>query len=548
MALTAGIYAWSIFSNFCVDQDTLNYVVSLEPLRDRMTFMSCIGIKGWFAKFHLLMFSMVYLVTRACALWGPWDFLLGFKAFTLLCAVATVPLLFFICRGAMRSVPVMLATSLIPLFTLGYSWLITTADDNPLANFFNLAFVACVLVASGAVREARRERRPLLWAFISGAAAGLSMAAHLKNIVALPLLIAPAFFSPPSRAGRARIAATALLGFLTVFGLLYGLYWTQSAAEPVSSKVDFWVFHRVPGRFFLTPPHPPLRDHLAFVWAGIRSSLYAFQELYIHTNLYDRDILGPVLIALFFCLYAAAAFHGRRSRAVRILFAWFLLDAGHSFLYDSWVVERWDSFTLPVFLTLGICWDSLLGREGPRALTRFGRIRLSGLLLLFFGTLVWTNIHSTGLLLGITGDRIPCRVEEKKWWAQKMKFYFYFDHRGLYRLARAADGLADERTWFLSPRLMRPPDSTPQFVLDQYLTLYSRCYRERRLDDPNAVAALVAGGKLTRLLYVDRIRVPLYVPDGRAALTFDSSMTKTVYENPQVVLKQATFSAPAPSR
>lgn len=547
-ALVAAVYAWSLFSNFCIDSDTLNWASSLAPLRERMTFLNCIAIKGWFTKFHLLMFSAVYAVTTLCSLWGPWDFLLGFKLFTLICAVATVPLLFSICRDTMKSFPVMLVASLIPLFTLGYSWLITTADDNPLANFFNLLFVYSVLVASGAARPRARERRPELWAFAAGAAAGLSMAAHLKNIVALPLLVAPAVFPPPARAGRARIAAYALLGFLAVFGLLYGLYWAQSAGEPVFSKLDFWVFHRVPGRFFLTPPHPPLRDHFAFVYAGIRSSLYSFQELKINTALYDRDRLGPVLIALFFCLYAASAFRCRRNRAVQVLFAWFLLDAGHSFLYDSWVVERWDSFTLPVYLTIGIYWDSALGGEGSRAPTRLGRIRLSGLLLLFFAALVWTNIRSTYLLLGITDNRIPCRVEEKQWWSQKLKFYFYFDHRGLYKLARAVDGLADGKTWFLSPQIMRPPASTPQFVLDQYLTLYSRCYRERRIVDPGAIAALVAEGKLTRLLYVDRLRVPFYVPDGRAAVIFDPSMTKTAYENRQVVLKQASFSAPAPSR
>lgn len=546
-ALVAGVYAWSIFSNFCIDQDTLNWASSLEPLRDRMTFMSCIAIKGWFTKFHLLMFSMLYLITKVCALWGSWDFLLGFKIFTLICTVATVPLLFSICRDTMRSLPVMLVTSLIPFFTLGYSWLITTADDNPLANFFTLLFVYAVLVAAGAVRESRRDRRPLLWAFLAGGAAGLSMAAHLKNIVALPLLAAPALVRPPARAGRTKIAVSTLLGFLAVFGSLYALYWAQSAAEPVSSKVDFWVFHRVPGRFFLTPPHPPLSDHLLFVWAGIRSSLYAFQELYIKTSLYDRDLLGPVLIALFFCLYAVSVARCRRNRAARILFAWFLLDAGHSFLYDSWVVERWDSFTLPVYLTLGMCWDSLLAARGPRALTRFQKARLSVLLLLFFGTIVWANVRSTYLLLGVTGNRIPCRVGEKTWWAQKMKFYFYFDHRGLYRLARTADVHADERTWFLSPRLMRPPDSTPQFILEQYLTIYSRCYRERRIGDPNAIAALVASGKLTRLLYVDRIRVPCYVPDGRAAILFDPSMTKTVYEASQAVLMQASFSGGAPN-
>lgn len=543
-AFVAAVYAWGILSNFCVDSDTLNWASSLAPLRERMTFLNCIAIKGWFTKFHLLMFSAVYAVAGLCALWGPWDFLLAFKLFTLVCAVATVPLLFSICRDTMKIFPVMLVTSLIPLFTIGYSWLIITADDNPLANFFNLLFVYAVLVASGAARGWARERSPMGWALAAGAAAGLSMAAHLKNIVALPLLAAPAVFTPPPRAGRARIAAAALAGFLAVFGLLYGLYWIQSPGEPAASKLDFWVFHRVPGRFFLTPPHPPILDHLAFVYAGIRSSLYSFQELKIHTGLYDRDPLGPVLILLFFCLYAAAVLRGRANRAVQILFAWFLLDAGHSFLYDSWVVERWDSFTLPVFLSIGICWDSALAAGGARR----AKILFSALLALFFAALVWTNARSAYLLIGITGNRIPCRVEEKKWWAQRLKFYFYFDHRGLYRMARAVDGIADGKTWFLSPRVMRPADSTPHFVLERYLSLYSRCYAERRLDDPNGIEALVAGGRLDRLLYVDRLRVPFYVPDGRAAVIFDPSGTKTVYENPQVVLREASFISPARPR
>ena len=130
-AFVAAVYAWGILSNFCVDSDTLNWASSLAPLRERMTFLNCIVIKGWFTKFHLLMFSAVYAVAGLCALWGPWDFLLAFKLFTLVCAVATVPLLFSICRDTMKIFPVMLVISLIPLFTIGYSWLIITADDNP---------------------------------------------------------------------------------------------------------------------------------------------------------------------------------------------------------------------------------------------------------------------------------------------------------------------------------------------------------------------------------------------------------------------------------
>lgn len=544
MALVAGIYGWTLSANLCVDGDTLNWAVSLAPMEGRMTLLSGLAVKGWFTKFHLLMFSLVYAFAKAYEPWGGWDFLAGFKICTLVCAVLTVPALFMICRGTMRRFPAMLATSIAPLFTLGYSWLITSADDNPLANLFTLVFVWCVLAASGAVHPERRERRPLAWAFAAGAAAGLSLASHMKNVVALPLLLAPAFVRPPPRAGRARIAAAALLGFVAVFGSLYLLYWAQSDAEPAASKLDFWVFHRVPGRFVLTPPHPPLRDHLAFVWAGIRSSLYGFQELYIHTDLYDRDRLGPALIALFFAAYLYAAFRERRRRAVRILFAWFLLDAGHSFLYDSWVVERWDSCTLPVFLTIGIAWDGLLA--GGRSPLR--RAAVSAPVLLLFGALVAANVRSTRLLLGVTGNRIACRIEEKRWWREKIKHYFYFDHRALYRLAREADRRADDAAWFLSPRLMRPPDSTPQFVLRQYLALYARCYRERRIDDPNLIDPLVAGGALSRLLYVGRLSVPCYVADARPAVLFDPSSTETLLETRQVALLQASFNTSPPAQ
>ena len=542
MALVAGIYSVTVFSNLCVDGDTLDWAVSLAPLEGTLTFSSCIAVKGWFTKFHLLMFAMVYAFAKAYAPWGGWDFLAGFRICTLACAVLTVPALYLICRGTMRSFPVMLATSLVPLFTLGYSWLITTADDNPLANFFNLVFVACVLAASGAIRPDARERRPLLWAFAAGAAAGLSLASHLKNIVALPLVLVPAAVRPPSRAGRVRIAAAALLGFFVVFGSLYGLYWSQSAGESAASKLDFWVFHRVPGRFILTPPHPLLRDHLAFVWAGIRSSLYAFQELYIHTDLYDRDLLGPALIALFFAAYLCAAFRERRRRAVGILFVWFLLDAGHSLVYDSWVVERWDSFTLPVFLTIGIGWDGLLAEHRSRV----RGLAVSAPILALYGALVWANVSSTRLLLGITANRIDCRIEEKRWWAEKLKYYFYFDHREVYRLARGADRWADDRTWFLSPRLMQPPDSTPQSVLMKYLSLYSRCWRERRIDDPKLIGVLAAGGGISRLLYVDRMRIPCYVTDGRPTVLFDPASTSPLIESPQVTLMQASFDTPPP--
>lgn len=543
MALVAGIYGWTLSANLCVDGDTLNWAVSLAPMEGRMTLLSGLAVKGWFTKFHLLMFSLVYAFAKAYEPWGGWDFLAGFKICTFVCAVLTVPALFLICRGTMRRFPVMLATSIAPLFTLGYSWLITTADDNPLANLFTLVFVWVVLAASGAVHPGRRERHPLAWAFAAGAAAALSLAAHMKNVVALPLLLAPAVVRPPPRAGRARIAGAALLGFVAVFGSLYLLYWVQSDAEPAASKLDFWVFHRVPGRFALTPPRPPLRDHLVFVWAGIRSSLYGFQELYIHTNLYDRDRLGPALIVIFFAVYLYAAFREWRRRAVRILWAWFLLDAGHSFLYDSWVVERWDSCTLPVFLTIGIAWDGLLAEK--RSWVR--RFAVSAPVLALYGALVWANVSSTRLLLGITANRIDCRIEEKRWWAEKLKYYFYFDHRALYRLARETDRRADDAAWFLSPRLMRPPDSTPQLVLRRYLALYARCYRERRIDDPNLIDPLVAGGALSRLLYVGRLSVPCYVADARPAVLFDPSTSRPLFTDPQAVLMEALFVRVAPS-
>lgn len=542
MALTAAVYSYTIFSNFCMDGDTLNWTASLVPLQSRMTFLSCIGLKEWFAKFHLLMFSFVYGIAKLYSLRGGWDLLMGFKICTLLCAVLTVPLLFTICRNTMKSLPLALLTSLIPLYTLGYSWLITTCDDNVLANFFNLIFVTCVLVATGAIRGEARERHCLLWPLLTGIAAGLSIATHMKNIVALPIILALVVVKPPRPRMRLKIAAAGLLGLILSFGLLYWAYWTQSAAEPASSKLDFWVFHRVPGRFFLTPPHPPLRDHLVFVLVGIRASLYAFQELFVHTNIYDGDVLGYAVIALFFILYFVSVGGAWRSRAVKILFALFLCDAGHSFLYDSWVVERWDSFTLPVFITIGIFWDRSLTGQRERGGAR-GAL-FSVLLCLFFGTLVASNIRSTRLLIGITGNRMPYRPPATPW-PYGNKLYFYFDHRGLYSMARQLDRYFDEDTYFLSLRFMPASSSYAYAVLDQYLTCYSKNYRRRLIENPNLIGSLVSQGKLKKLIYLDTVRIPWFTGTARQLIMFDPAITRTLLENSQVVLKEARFTQPA---
>jgi len=542
LALTAALYSYTIFSNFCMDQDTLNYVTSLEPLKGKLTFLNCIGIKGWFAKFHLFMFSLVYLITKAYSFWGGLDYLIGFKICTLICALLTILLLFFICKTTMSRFSIMMVTSFMPIYVLGYSWLITTCDDNPLANFFNLLFLTCLLIATGAIAQAKCEKHCYRWAFLTGLAAGLSMASHLKNIVALPVILALVVVKPPSVRSRLRIAAAGILGLVLTFGLMYCLYWIQSTGEPVSSKLDFWVFHRVPGRFYLTPPRCPLKDQLTLAFVGIRSSLYTFQELIINTNLFDRDILGHLIVALFFAIYFASVFKMWKSRAVKILFALFLCDAGHSFLYDSWVVERWDSFTLPVFITIGIYWDSVMqGQRGAR--TPLQRMRFSALMLLFFGTLVWSNIRNTWLLIGITSNRIPYLPSAVPW-PYANKFYFYFDQRGFYDLAKRMDGFFDEGAWFLSPNFMQGPRAHVYGILDQYLTLYSKNYRNRLIENPNIIGELVNQGRLKRILYLDTVKVPFYIGTAKTRIIFDPAMTKTVYENSQIVLKEARFQPP----
>ncbi|MEJ2744924.1 MAG: hypothetical protein P8123_04455, partial [bacterium] len=240
LAITGVIYSYTIFSNFCMDQDTLNYVTSPELLKGDLSFLNCIGMKGWFAKFHLFMFSLVYLVTKAYSFWGGWDFLVGFKICTLICAIFTIAILYFICKNTMRRFYIVLAISFIPLYVLGYSWLITTCDDNALANFFNLLFLASLLIATGAVAPAKRESHCYLWALLTGITAGLSMASHLKNIVALPIILALVMVKPPPRRSRLCIAAAGFLGLLLTFGLMYWIYWIQSTGEPVASKIDFW--------------------------------------------------------------------------------------------------------------------------------------------------------------------------------------------------------------------------------------------------------------------------------------------------------------------
>lgn len=543
LAVTAGVYSYTIFSNFCMDQDTLNYVTSPELLKGDASFLKCIGMKGWFAKFHLFMFSLVYLFTKAYSFWGGWDFLAGFKICTLVCSILTIALLYFICKNAMQRFYIAMVISFIPLCVLGYSWLITTCDDNPLANFFNLLFLASLLIATGAVAPKKRESHCYLWALITGLTAGLSLASHLKNIVALPIILALIAVKPPHRRSRLGIAAAGFLGLALTFGLMYWIYWIQSAGEPVASKIDFWVFHRVPGRFYLTPPRSPLTTQAALAFAGIRSSLYTFQELVINTDLFDEDVLGYVVVGLFFAIYFTSIVKTWRSRAVKILFFLFLCDAGHSFLYDTWVVERWDSFTLPVFITIGIYWDNIT-RDAAR--TKFQKVRISGLLLIFFGALVWFNVRNTRLLIGITDNHIACRPSAKKWPYHSI-FYFYFDHRGVYNLAGKMDGFLTDGAWFLSPKFMQGPHPHVYGILDQYLTLYSKKYRNHLIENPNMIGVLANQGRLKRLVYIDTIKVPIYIGTAHSLIVFDPATTKTVYENDQFVVKEAVFNPPPPS-
>ena len=540
LAVTAGIYSYTIFSNFCMDQDTLNYVTSPELLKGDLSFLKCIGMKGWFAKFHLFMFALVYLFTKAYSFWGGWDYLVGFKICTLVCSLLTIALLYFICKNTMHRFFIVMAISFIPLYVLGYSWLITTCDDNPLANFFNLLFLTSLLIATGAITQAKRESHCYLWGFLTGLAAGLSMASHLKNIVALPIILALVVVKPPPTRSRLRIAAAGFLGLALTFGLMYWIYWIQSAGEPVASKIDFWVFHRVPGRFYLTPPRSPFLTQATLAFVGIRSSLYTFQELVLNTNLFDKDILGYLVVGVFFAIYFVSVIKMWRSRAVKILFVLFLCDAGHSFLYDTWVVERWDSFTLPVFITIGIYWDSVIRETGRTILQR---IRFSALILLFFGTLVWSNVRNTWLLIGITNNHISFHPSVKRWPYPSI-VYFYFDHRGVYNLARKMDDLLTDGTWFLSPNLMQGPHSHVYSIFDQYLTLYSKKYRNHLIENPNMIGALAGKGVVKRILYLDTVRVPFYIGTAHTLIIFDPATTKTVYENDQLVVKEARFQLP----
>ena len=538
LAGTAGWYSYTIFSNFCIDGDLLNWAESLQPLAPGMTFLNSFGVKEWFAKFHLGLFPLLYLTARAYSPWGGMDFLMAFKILTLVSASLTPLLIFVICKNSMRYWAIMLFTSFIPLYLMGYSWLITTCDNHILADFFNLAYIVCLLIATGAICPAQRDAHYLSWAFITGIMAALSISIHFKNMAALPVMLALFAVTPPAPRTRLRIGAAGVAGLFLTFGLLYFIYWTQSAGEPLQSKLDFWVFHRVPGRFFFTPPPPPLRDHLVFVYVGIRGCLYTLQELVINTNLFDHDLIGPVAVGLFFILYFASAYRMRRSRLVRILFLVFLCDAVHSFFYDPWVIERWDSVTLWVIITIGICWDAVMSRENGRG--RFRCITLSILIISYFSTLVWSSARSTYLLLGITSNRIPYQPSAIRW-PYRDKIYFYFDHQESYDFARKFDSFFSEGTYFLSPRFLGGPQTHVHGMLNQYLALYSKSYRDRMIENPNIIGPLVEAGVIKKLLYIDTLRIPWYVGTQRSIIMFDPSTTRTVYKNNQMVVNKAQF-------
>jgi hypothetical protein len=206
------------------------------------------------------------------------------------------------------------------------------------------------------------------------------------------------------------------------------------------------------------------------------------------------------------------------------------------------VVERWDSFTIPVFITIGIYWDAVLcRREGH--LRRWGGAPLSAVLGCYFAMLIGCNIWSTHQLLGITNNSIPYRPSAHRWPYETL-FYFYFDHRGFYDLSKKLDAYFDDRTFFLSSRYMQGPQSHVYGILDQYLTLYSRNYRERLIEDSRLIGPLVAQGKLGKLLYLDTVRIPWYVDTAKSLFLFDPAATATVYRNSQLVLNRATFSQP----
>jgi hypothetical protein len=170
-------------------------------------------------------------------------------------------------------------------------------------------------------------------------------------------------------------------------------------------------------------------------------------------------------------------------------------------------------------------------------------MRFSILILLFFGTLVWSNIRNTWLLIGITDNRIPYHPSDKQW-PYPTICYFYFDHRGVYDLARKMDGLLADDARFLSPDLMQGPHPHVYHILDQYLTLYSKKYRDHLLKSPNELGALVSQGRVKRILYLDTVRVPFYIGTAHPLIIFDPATTKMVYENDQIVVKEAILHSP----
>ena len=524
-------YFRRIFSNVCIDLDTLNWVIELSGKGDRLTLLNSIACMGWYSKFHLSLFPIVYVFTRAYSPVGGWDVLMGFKILTFISTLGAFLLVFFLCKETISRPPLALLTSIVPFLTLGPCWMATTCDDNTISAFFEILFLVTIFICCRSLKS--REGKPTAWGFASGVTAALSLAIHLKNLVSLPVLIAPVFVKPSRRKSRFRTLAAASMGLLLTFGALYLLFLFMMQGQPSGARYDFYVFHRQPGRFFFTRYESSVGDWLYFILVGIRSTLYTFQELCINTNLFDRDLLGPALLFLFFFLYAVAVIKTANRLATRLLCAFFICHLIHSSLYDSWVSERWDAIVVPVIVTVGIFWDSVL--SGGR--TRKARTATTMAVLLLFGGLVAANFVQSDRLMAITGGRRPYTKSAVSWPYPK-KAFFFFNHSEYYRLAKEMDNYFDEKTGFIPLRYTQPSASHAVACLDKYLRLYSKGYRTRQIEDLTSIESLVRSGRLNRILFIDELKVPFFHEEGRRGIVFTGGETRTVFEGKQVTLKE----------
>ncbi|MCX6340023.1 MAG: hypothetical protein NTX71_08910 [Candidatus Aureabacteria bacterium] len=528
-------YYSRIFGNLCIDSDTLNYVMDLDGKKDTLTFFKTFGVTGWFSKFHLLFFPLVYLVTGAYSLWNGWDFLMGFKIISYLSALGTFGLLYYICRKLINNFWIGLVISLIPFLTFGPCWLITTCDDNVIATLCDLLFIMALLFFAGALGGDWARHHTYKAAWLIGVSVSLGLAIHMKSIVTSPLILTPLFLKDFSRKTRLKAMAHIILSIVLCMGSLYCIYWYQSSAEPIGSKTDFWVFHRVPGRFFFIQGSQPFSVQVDFVYQGIKSSLYAEVELFL-LNIMDHDILGHVVIGSFFLLYLIALFKTRTQRASRILFFFFLLHFLHSSVYDSWVYERWDSILIPMFLTIGMCSDELLLNHIRRCYPLLKRAYLAGAIAVF-SVLVWANINNTRLLIDVTTGHLQAEKSSKKWRWPPFCFML-FSHKDIYNLAVNLDHYFDAKTYVLPLSLSQPraPD-----IIDKYFRLYSKNYRMRQLKSPQQIMGLASSGQMDKLLFIGAVHIPFVYVSDESFIRIDPRSVKVVYKNDQLVLKEADF-------